>query len=342
MKSYNLLTKKNPITYWLAICCFMIVFMIVLGGFVRLTDSGLSIVEWKPITGAIPPLSESDWHEEFSKYQNSPEFKHYNYDMSVSEFKFIFWSEFIHRLAGRLLGLLYLLPLIYFYLKGHLTQSKSWYLVISLLLLLQGVMGWYMVKSGLINNPHVSHFRLALHLILAVIIYSMLFWLFLKSSLEMLLIQGGGKLLWYKNIVVVSIALLFVQIFAGGLVAGLDAGLVYNSFPLMGSGFIPSEIMPYSLSAHNFSDPVFVQFHHRVIAYLLSGVISYLVVILYRSKSRKLQKISIYLALALFLQMFAGILTVLYSVPIVIALLHQLGAMILLSILIWALYLLCS
>lgn len=340
-KYLHMTQNKSAVTYWLSACCLMVVFMIVFGGFVRLTGSGLSIVEWKPVTGIIPPLSEADWVEEFGKYRASPEYKLHNYNMSLAEFKSIFVPEYIHRLAGRLLGALYLLPLLYFYLKGAFhRQERHLYLVIGALLFFQGFMGWYMVKSGLVDRPYVSHLRLAMHLITATVMYSLLFWQLMRWRFDILLTTEGTRLCTPKTLTAIALATTFTQIFVGGLVAGLDAGLLYNTFPLMGGKFVPDEVFPVSLAG--LSEPVFVQFTHRIIAYFLTGIIVLLIIALARTGYRKLCKVALYLALALLFQMSAGIATILYSVPITIALTHQLGALLLLTILLWNMFLLCS
>ena len=159
-------------TVWLVVCCCMVALMVFIGGLTRLTNSGLSIVEWKPISGVIPPITDSEWAEEFAKYKTSPEYLKLNSHMVVGEFKFIFWLEFIHRFIARLTGLIYFLPLLYFYIKGKINvKSGGVYLLTLMLFAMQGFIGWYMVKSGLVNMPHVSHFRLAAHLIIAFFIY---------------------------------------------------------------------------------------------------------------------------------------------------------------------------
>ncbi len=322
---------------WLNICCIMVVFLIFLGGLTRLTDSGLSIVEWKPITGVVPPLSEADWQVEFSKYQQSPEYQIKNASMTLSEFKFIFWLEFIHRFAGRIVGLFYLLPFVYFLITRQIAKkSIPTYCAILLLFCAQGFMGWYMVRSGLISAPNVSHFRLALHLIIATIIYTLLFYQLMKSSFDILIISPQVKLDRLKYYCLLTITLIYIQIFLGGLVAGLDGGLVYNSFPLMGDSFIPEEITFNSISM---SEAVFVQFTHRIGAYAVCIGAIYLVISLLKTHHPKLARVAYTIAFAILLQMALGIITIIYAVPIVAALLHQLFAIILLSAILWAYFL---
>ncbi|KAJ6645058.1 Heme A synthase, partial [Pseudolycoriella hygida] len=326
---------------WLIVCCCMVVVMIFLGGVTRLTDSGLSIVEWKPVTGIIPPFNNSSWQSEFVKYQNFPEYQQRNIDMSLSEFKFIFWLEFIHRLAGRITGLLYLIPLLYFFIKGKINRSSVFvYLTILILFFVQGFIGWYMVKSGLILHPYVSHFRLGCHLIIAVIIYNLLFCQLMLGSFDILLISHGLKLSSQKFFCLLSLILIYMQILLGALVAGLDGGLVYNSFPLMGNNFIPKEVTFDSLNIQSFNDPVFVQFIHRIGAYMVSISIILLGNSLVKLAHPKLKRVACAILLVLGLQILSGIIVVLYSVPISIALLHQIFAIILLSCISWCYFLL--
>ncbi|WP_341788807.1 COX15/CtaA family protein [Rickettsia endosymbiont of Lasioglossum villosulum] len=324
------------VTKWLFTCCIMVVVMIIVGGITRLTDSGLSIVEWRPVTGILPPFSYDTWQAEFAKYKAFPEYNAVNYGMTLSEFKFIYLLEFVHRLLGRATGLIYVLPLIYFYFKGIIKNRDILsYIIVLLLFCMQGFMGWYMVKSGLVNHPSVSHFRLAFHLIIAVIIYHLLFYKLFKNCCDILLIPSQINLKLPLIFSVAAIAMIYVQIFLGALVAGLDAGLVYNSFPLMGGNFIPIEIKDNFISFKNWSDPVFVQFIHRLGAYSLSIIIMALIISLLKVKNPKLNKVAFYLAIALLIQLSTGIITLLYYVPIIAASMHQFFAIVLLSVVIW-------
>ena len=327
------------VSRWLSLCCLIVVFLIFLGGLTRLTDSGLSIVEWKPISGVVPPLTISDWESEFSKYQQSPEYQKKNTTMNLPEFKRIFWLEFIHRLAGRVVGLFFLLPLLYFLVTRQIAKkSIPTYFTILLLFCIQGFIGWYMVKSGLVSEPNVSHFRLAMHMIIATIIYTLLFYQMMKNSFDILIISSPVKLHSAKCYCVLAIILVYVQIFLGGLVAGLDGGLVYNSFPLMGNSFVPKEIT-WSLSVSNFNEAVFVQFIHRIGAYAVCISVICLVISLLKIKHPKLTRAAYTITAAVILQMLLGVFTILYSVPIVVALLHQIFAIILLSSILWSYFL---
>jgi len=324
---------------WLTACCFLVILMIFIGGLTRLTDSGLSIVEWKPVTGIIPPLNIQAWQIEFDKYQTSPQYQKINDNMTLSEFKFIFWLEFIHRLAGRITGLIYVLFLIFFYVKGKIKKNSILaHTIILILFVAQGFMGWYMVKSGLINQPYVSHFRLAIHLIMAFAIYNLLFYQLMKNSFDILIISSQINLLKLQRLFLVTITVTYLQVFFGGLVAGLDAGLVYNSFPLMGNSFIPNELFNILPSLSN---PVFVQFIHRIGAYTICIITIILIINLLKVNHPKLTKVAYYIIFALLLQMAVGIIVILYSVPIIMALIHQLVAIFFLSCLLWGHFLVC-
>ena len=340
----QLYNRQNPaMALWLGIMCFAIIVTISIGGFTRLTESGLSITEWNPFFGILPPVDTAGWNIEFDKYKQSPEYIKHNMGMSLSEFKSIYLLEFIHRIAGRVVSLLYILPLMVFFAKGRIRGKDAGIYIFALLLLaLQGAMGWYMVKSGLVSNPYVSHYRLAGHLMLAVFLYIIVFWQLMKNSFDIMLLASGTKLCHLSFWCLLSMLLLLIQMMFGAFTAGLDAGLVYNSFPLMGESFIPHEVLETGLSMESWSDPVFIQFVHRMVAYLLFAVIC--VFCLYGAclGNSKFLRAVIYVFLALILQMSLGIATLLYNVPIIPALLHQLGAVLLLSCLLWAYFLIKS
>lgn len=309
------MTLHSNIKLWLQCCAFMVLLMIFIGGLTRLSDAGLSIVEWKPISGIIPPMTNSSWEIEFAKYQNSPEFQLINNKMGLGEFKHIFWLEFIHRIAARLTGLIICLPMLYFYFSGKLSlKNDKSYLWLMILLLTQGLMGWLMVKSGLQEDPHVSHFRLATHLILAVTLYHFIIAKLFPIS--------------QKNwITIILMPLLYVQIFLGGLVAGLDAGMIYNTFPLMGGNFIPHEFLSYKQIQDIFYDPASLQFLHRFIAYILA----ILCIILAIKTYNKSKLIGSLILIMIIIQITLGILTLIYIVPMPLALLHQICALALLT-----------
>ena len=341
MNSFAFKKHDSFKTCWLVSCLFLVTLMILVGGYTRLTNAGLSIVEWQPVSGVIPPLSDTEWEEDFNKYKASPEYKKHNSNMQIQDFKIIYRTEFIHRLLGRITGLVFLLPLLYFYFTRKIdTEDLIIYLGTLILFAFQGFMGWYMVKSGLVNEPYVSHWRLAAHLIIAFTIYSLLYRQLIKNYCDILIISPKVNLKRFKILSAAAIIVLFVQVFLGGLTAGLDGGLVYNSFPLMGDSFIPAEVMQCVSIFEKFNDPVFIQFLHRMNAYILIIVILTLVVFFLESENNKLKIVAANIFLALLVQVVAGVFTLLYHVPIVLALIHQLGAVVLLSSLLWAFYLL--
>lgn len=328
--------KKNTLlTLWLGSVCFLIWIMIMLGGATRLTHSGLSIVEWKPVTGIIPPLNHAQWEEEFAKYQEFPEYKKINNGMSLKEFKAIFWMEYAHRLLGRLIGLFFFIPLLGFWAKGMLPPFlKKQSILISLLGMGQGVMGWYMVKSGLVKDPTVSHYRLTAHLLLAIAIYVLLFWSILKLSFR----KGLGKSS-LAGIAHGCCILVLITIIYGGFVAGLKAGLIYNTYPLMEGQFIPSEWRFLNPLYMNFlENPATVQWIHRTLALVT------LVTIIYASLKAHAQEIwafklaAITMGFVTFLQVLLGILTILHQVPVALATLHQGTAVVVLSSVLYFFY----
>ncbi|KYH12949.1 heme A synthase [Neorickettsia sp. 179522] len=310
---------------WLAVCIILILSMVSIGGFTRLTESGLSITEWKPVTGVIPPLSKSAWQKEFDKYKNTPEYRVRHFSISYAEFQFIYLVEYFHRLVGRVLGLVFVTGLVYFFVVGNLCRGSQLRLGLVLILgLVQGFVGWYMVKSGLLDVPAVSHYRLALHLFCASLLFVVLVYEFLLPTVV------KGAIFEWKLVGYSLMFLLSMQIVFGGLVAGLKAGLVCNTFPLMNGEFFPAEIFN-EVSLKWFDDPVFVQFLHRMNGFLLTLVcLIYLIISFFRDRTFRARVFLI--ASMVLLQMFFGVLTLLFHVPIDIALLHQIMAFILLGI----------
>ncbi|MDG1436733.1 MAG: COX15/CtaA family protein [Rickettsiaceae bacterium] len=335
--------RNRSIVIWLGLMCIAIVTMIFIGGLTRLTESGLSITEWNPISGVIPPLTEADWQIEFDKYKKSPEYLKHNLGMNVSEFKDIYLLEFIHRIAGRITGLLYILPLMFFFIRGYIKKPESYiYILATALLGMQGFMGWYMVKSGLVSDPHVSHYRLAAHLMFAVFLYIIMFWQMMRHCVSRRVTSSNINIRPIYNWCLLSIVLLLVQMMLGAFVAGLDAGLLYNDFPMMGDRFVPYELLSNSLSFASLEDTVFIQFIHRIMAYILVLVVG---IFSWKSISfgdRNLTISTWFVLAAVILQMCLGIMTLLYQVPIILAILHQLGAVLLLSCLLRAFFLIKS
>ncbi len=315
------------IARWLTLCAAVIFGMILLGGVTRLTDSGLSMVEWKPILGTIPPLSQEDWQVAFDKYKRYPEFQKINYDMDLSGFKTIFMYEYLHRLLGRAIGMLYFFPLVFFVVRGMVKRE----LMPRLLLLFvlggcQGLMGWYMVKSGLVDRPDVSQYRLTAHLGLAVLVYAYMVWLILRLTAPR---RPVPPLASFRPLALV--ALIFLMILSGGFVAGTDAGFAYATWPLMGESFVPPALYADGwISA--FEQVATIQFNHRMFAYLLVAIIVAVAVSNYRaSDDRRVRIASAMLAVALLIQVTLGISALLTHIAIPVAAAHQGGAIVLLT-----------
>ena len=317
---------KRAVAAWLFICAAFTFAMVVVGGITRLTHSGLSITEWQPLAGAIPPLSPADWAALFAKYRESPQFRLVFPGMDVEGFKAIFWWEYIHRLLGRVIGAVFLLPYLYFLFKGKLDKPLSWKLA-GLFVLggLQGAMGWYMVKSGLVDDPRVSHFRLTAHLGLALVIFAMEFWLALE------LLKPSAKVT--TGLPFLVLAVVFLMALSGGFVAGLRAGHAYNSFPLMNGRLVPPEAFMLEPWWTNFFwNVATVQLVHRSIFWLLL----ILVPLLWWQARRTPAKVAAHHLLGIFfVQAALGISTLLLAVPIPLAAAHQAGAVLLLACALW-------
>jgi len=325
---------KKYISYWLASIFWVVSIMIIVGGLTRLTDSGLSITKWQLFTGVLPPLNNNQWNEYFELYKEIPEFKLQNYLMSLKEFKLIFWWEFIHRFLGRLIGIFFILPLIFFSIKLGFSKTKSLYSIF-ILICFQGFIGWYMVSSGLIDRVDVSHYRLSLHLFLAFIILSLIFWNYLKCRN---INYSQDKI---KNFLPITFLLLiFIQIIIGAFVSGMDAGKIYNSWPLMGSGYFPDDnSITNLLNLSAFDDPALVQFMHRNLAYFILLIYFLILINVYKNKLSTFFKVVNIIGLLLFLQIILGILTILSGAQIFIASMHQISSVFLVSSSIYLLYL---
>ncbi|KAG9298338.1 hypothetical protein G9A89_002826 [Geosiphon pyriformis] len=360
---------KPIVGYWLLGTAALVFGIVVLGGLTRLTESGLSIVEWKPITGIFLPISQSQWLEEFQKYKQFPEYKKLNSEMSISDFKFIYFMEWAHRVWGRAIGLSFVLPAAYFGIRGYMTKSTI-YKVIGLagLLGFQGFLGWYMVKSGLSEEllstpgavPRVSHYRLAAHLASAFLLYTGM----LLTGLQILRDAKIGKgtfpmsitttlinpaLKRFRGSAIATAALIFLTTLSGALVAGLDAGLIYNEFPFMGHHIIPPKDELFSKNyVHDgdiapwrnlFDNPTTVQFNHRVLAMTTLGAITALWFYSRRVPiTANARRASNYLLGAVSMQATLGISTLIYMVPIPLASAHQAGSLTLLTIALWLIH----
>ncbi len=329
-------TTPRAVGIWLLVCCAMIFAMAVIGAITRLTESGLSIMEWAPLAGSLPPLSQAEWQRLFELYRTIPEYQEINRGMSLAEFKEIFWWEWVHRLWGRLIGVVFLLPFLWFWLSGRLPRGLAPYLWLAFGLgALQGFMGWFMVASGFAERTDVSQYRLAMHLGLALVIYSYLFWLALgllrpaeqgKADVAIAPPPSRARLIGFC-------VLLALTILAGAFVAGLNAGLTYNTFPLMDGDIVPAgygELSPWPLNF--FENIAAVQFNHRLLA-IATLVAAALLWAWSRQAAlgRGLRRAYDRVAVVALAQVGLGIWTLLAVVPVWLGALHQAGAIVLLT-----------
>ena len=324
---------NNQLSIWLITMFWIISIMIVVGGLTRLTDSGLSITKWQLFSGFLPPLNQNDWILYFDLYKEIPEFKLQNYDMNIQEFKVIFWWEWVHRFLGRLIGITFLIPLIYFSFKIKISKLLNLYLIF-FLICFQGFVGWYMVSSGLVNRIDVSHFRLSIHLLIAFLILSMVFWNYLRIKINITISNKINPIIPF-----VFLCLIFIQIVFGAFVSGMDAGKIYNSWPYMGNTYFPDDsnfTNLFKLSV--FSDPSLVQFIHRNLAYLIG--IFYLSIFykIYKNKMYDLYKSINFLGCFTILQIILGIFTIIFGAQIYIASMHQISSIFLVSSCIYFFY----
>jgi cytochrome c oxidase assembly protein subunit 15 len=317
---------------WLFAVAALVFCMVIVGGATRLTDSGLSITEWQPLLGAIPPFTEAHWQEAFDKYRQIPEYQLVNKGMSLDEFKFIYWWEWAHRFLGRIIGLAFFLPFAYFALTGSLSLKTALRCgVLFVLGGLQGALGWYMVSSGLVDRVDVSQYRLAAHLTLATVIFGAILWVGFGLGRGRRAPESGRE--WMALLIV---ALVVLQVAAGGFVAGLDAGFGYNTWPLMEGALVPNGLFTAAPWWRNmFENAMTVQFNHRMLAYVIAVLVAgYAYVV--RSPG------SLILLAAVGLQVVLGIWTLLWGVPLWLGLAHQGGALVVLAAAIWNLHVLLS
>ena len=336
------LTENDRIVLrWLLLCLLLVFSMVLLGGATRLTESGLSMVTWHP-TGMMPPLDDGQWQAEFERYQQYPEFQKINREMTLAGFKEIFWFEYSHRMLGRLIGIVFLVPFAWLWLRGRIKPKLVPRLAIIFLLGgLQGLLGWYMVKSGLVNDPRVSQYRLTAHLLSALLIYGFILWTVLNLAFP-----GNYRRLaesavpGWRKLALLLLALLVITIASGGFVAGLDAGLIYNTFPLMGGSLFPEglgALQPWYLNP--FENMVTVQFNHRWLALFTAT----LLLIWYLRGRRRFEDPAVsrsfkLIGMMVIIQVGLGISTLLMQVPVLLGVLHQAGALLLLSALLYNLY----
>jgi len=316
------------VRFWLYFTAFLIFCMVIVGGATRLTDSGLSITEWQPILGAIPPLTEADWLAALEKYRQIPEYQLINKGMSLEDFKFIYWWEWAHRFLGRIIGLVFFLPFAVFALTGRLSRGTAWRCgVLFVLGGLQGALGWYMVSSGLVDRVDVSQYRLSAHLTLATVIFAAILWVAIGLGGKRHAPRHGME--WAA---LALVALILLQVAAGGFVAGLDAGFGYNTWPLMEGALVPQGLFAAEPWWRNmFENAMTVQFNHRLLAYVIT-----LAAVAYALATRT-QTAALLLA-AVLLQVVFGIWTLLLQVPLWLGLVHQGGALIVLAAALWNLH----
>ena len=324
---------NNQLSLWLITMFWIIAIMIVVGGLTRLTDSGLSITEWQLFSGILPPLNNNDWIMYFNLYKKIPEYELQNYNMTLQEFKIIFWWEWGHRFLGRVIGISFLIPLVYFSFKIKFYKLLNLYLIF-FLICFQGFVGWYMVSSGLVDRVDVSHFRLSIHLLIAFLILSLIFWNYLKTKV---INENTRRISIFLPLI--FLILVFIQIVVGAFVSGMDAGKIYNSWPLMGNTYFPNDNDfkdLFKLSA--FSDPSLVQFMHRNLAYLIMFFYFFIFYKIYKNKIYDLYKSINILGIFIILQIILGIYTVIYGAQLYIAAMHQLSSIFLVSSCIYFFY----
>jgi cytochrome c oxidase assembly protein subunit 15 len=324
---------NNQLSIWLITMFWIISIMIVVGGLTRLTDSGLSITKWELFSGFFPPLNQKEWVLYFELYKEIPEFELQNFNMSMQEFKVIFWWEWAHRFLGRLIGIAFLIPLIYFSFKIKITKLLNLYFIF-FLICFQGFIGWYMVSSGLVDRVDVSHFRLSIHLFMAFLILSMIFWNYLKTINHNNIINKINPIFPF-----LFLLLVFVQIIIGAFVSGMDAGKIYNSWPYMDNTYFPDDNNFYDLfKLSAFSDPSIVQFIHRNLAYII--MISYILIFyeIYKNRMIDLYRPINILGFFIILQIILGIITILLGAQIYIASMHQISSIFLVTSCIYFLF----
>ena len=326
-------SSNYQLKIWMVSLLVMIMLIILVGGLTRLTDSGLSITSWELFIGSLPPLTNNKWLEYFDLYKTIPEYKEQNFNMTLGEFKIIFWWEWAHRQLGRLIGLTVLLPMIYFTFKNGLWVLKE-YSIIFFLVCFQGFIGWYMVSSGLVERVDVSHYRLSLHLVTAFIILSIVFWKFLKlTNLKI------NEITFKLNVIKFFLFLLYLQLVFGAFVSGMDAGKVYNTWPLMGTSYFPDDsrfVEFFNISL--FDNPSIVQFIHRNLAYLICFIYLYILYEVFKNGNSRLKFPILIIGGTLLFQIFLGILTILSGVKIFYASLHQINSILIIISTLYFLY----
>ena len=332
----NRRAQDRAVATWLLVCCGLVFVMVVLGGFTRLTGSGLSMVDWRPLMGVVPPMGDAEWQRVFEMYKQSPEYLMVNAAFGVDEFKSIFWLEYLHRLLGRVIGLAFFVPFVYFLVRGYI-RRREWpkYTLMFVLGGMQGLLGWYMVKSGLVDVPRVSQYRLTAHLAAAFIIYAYMFWV--AMSLLFPRAEDTRRHAWYGKTLALFV-LITITVVSGGFVAGLKAGKIYNTFPMMGDYWFPPGLLAMEPIRRNFFDNMTnVQFDQRLLA-----ITTLVLIVVFWVRARKADMpararpaVNALLHTAI-LQVALGIATLLMAVPVILGATHQAVAMLLFTV---ALYL---
>ena len=324
--------RSKPVAIWLLVVAAMVLAMVIVGGATRLTDSGLSITEWKPVTGAVPPLTEADWREAFARYRQIPQYSQLNAGMSLSDFQSIYWWEWSHRLLGRLLGLVFFVPFVVFAIRRQLPRRLFFRLGgIFVLGGLQGLVGWWMVASGLSHRVSVAPERLMVHLGLAFALLGLLLWTafdaWAGAARQTLPSPWGRRAAWLLGLV-------YLQVLLGALVAGNDAGLVYNDWPLMNGAFVPDDYLGAGLWATLAHSQGAVQLHHRLVAYVLTVVAVALGVAAWRSRylARETKLLGVAVAGAVVFQALLGIATLMLRAPVSLSIVHQFAAALVLGL----------
>ena len=331
-------SSRTAVAGWLGICCVLVFCMVVLGGVTRLTDSGLSMVRWEPISGMLPPLTETAWQAEFQHYREFPEYQKINAGMSLDAFQRIFYFEYAHRMLGRLIGLVFAIGFVWLWARKHLSRPLVPHLIAMFVLGgLQGLMGWYMVRSGLVEIPHVSQYRLTAHLGLAISIYLYMLWVLFKLLERRSAPVVSGALRrssWGLGV------LAFATVLSGGFVAGLKAGHAFNTFPLMAGQWIPPGYLALEPTWRNFFENIAtVQFNHRLLAISTFALVLVFVIRVMRDKVlQPLHKPTLTLAGVATIQVALGISTLLWFVPVALGAMHQAVALILLSVMLYVVF----
>ena len=336
MASYSPNRHSHSVTLWLLFMVLLVAGMIILGGATRLTNAGLSITEWRPVSGALPPLSAEAWESEFDKYKLIPEFLAENPDMDMKGFKFIYFMEWSHRQLGRLIGLAYLIPMLLFMMSGRIAKGRRGrFIAILLLIGVQGAIGWWMVASGLINDRvDVSQYRLATHLGVAFVILGLLYWTWRDQAREW---RDSDPSAFFQKRTAVLAFLVFIQIVAGAFVAGTHAGYAYNTWPLMDGGLVPGGYFAMSPAWVNmFENTAAIQFNHRILAYIVLAVAIWVWASVRKRAEKPLLRATNWLLASIIFQVLLGIVALLKVAEMPYALGHQAGAIVVFIFALWA------